>query len=103
MAKYLMLMNFTEQGIRNVKDTVKRADAFRALAKKHKANVKEVLWTLGQYDGALVIEAPDDETMTALALSSGQLGNVRTQVLRAFTADEMGPILSSMSKPSRGR
>ena len=93
MATYLMLANFTDQGIRNVKDTVKRAEAFKGAAKKVGATVKEQYWTLGQYDGALIIEAPDDETMTSLALSLGMLGNVRTQVLRAFTATEIGPIL----------
>jgi uncharacterized protein with GYD domain len=103
MATYIMLINFTEQGIRNVKDTLKRADAFRAFAKKHRSAVKDVYWTLGPHDGALIVEAPDDETMTTLALGLGALGNVRTQVLRAFTADEMGPILGGMSKPARGR
>lgn len=103
MATYLLLANFTDQGIRNVKDTVKRAEAFRALAKKHKSNVKDLYWTLGQYDCALVVEAPDDETMTTLALSVGTLGNIRTQVLRAFTAEEIGPILGKMAKPARGQ
>jgi uncharacterized protein with GYD domain len=96
MATYLMLANFTDQGIRNIKDTVKRAEAFKAAAKKVGATVKEQYWTLGQYDCALTVEAADDETMTSLALSLGTLGNVRTQILRAFNAAEIGPILGRM-------
>jgi uncharacterized protein with GYD domain len=98
MATYIVLGNFTEQGIRNIKDTAKRAEALKGLAKKVGATVKETYWTLGQYDTAAIIEAPDDEAMTSLALSIGVLGNVRTQVLRAFTAGEIGPIVSGMSK-----
>jgi uncharacterized protein with GYD domain len=97
MATYLMLANFTDQGIRNVKDTVKRAETFRESAKKNGATVKEFYWTLGQFDCALVIEASDDASITALALGVGALGNVRTQVLRAFTAAEMGPILARVT------
>lgn len=97
MATYLLLGTFTDQGIRNIKDTGKRAEAFRALGKKLGANVKEIYWTLGQYDAAVVIEAPDEMTVTSLALSVGALGNVRTQLLRAFTAEEIGPILSKIA------
>jgi uncharacterized protein with GYD domain len=96
MATYLLLVNFTDQGIQNVKDTVKRADVFKEAASKAGANVKEIYWTLGQYDGALVVEAPDDGAMTSLALSAGARGHIRTQVLRAFTAAEIGPILGRM-------
>ena len=97
MATYLMLANFTDQGIRNVKDTVKRVEAFRGAAKKANANVKDFYWTLGQYDCALIIEAPDDATITGLALSVGALGNVRTQVLRAFSEKEITPILERLT------
>jgi uncharacterized protein with GYD domain len=92
-----MLAHFTDQGIRNVKDTVKRVEAFRGAAKKAGANLKDFYWTLGQYDCALIIEAPDDATITSLALSAGALGNVRTQVLRAFNEQEIIPILSRMT------
>ena len=93
MATYIMLASFTEQGIRNVKDTTKRADAFRELAKGSGATVKDIYWTLGQYDIVAILDAPDDAAVTALLLTVGGLGNVRTQSLRAFTADEMGEIL----------
>jgi uncharacterized protein with GYD domain len=85
MPTYVMLASFTEQGIRNIKDSPKRADAFKNTAKKAGATVKEVFWTLGQYDVVAIVEAPDDVTMTALGLATGKLGNVRTQTLRAFS------------------
>jgi uncharacterized protein with GYD domain len=93
MATYIVLGNFTEQGIRNVKDTTKRADAVKEMAKKAGATVKELYWTLGQYDVVAIFDAPDEASITALGLSIGLAGNVRTQTLRAFTAAEIGPIL----------
>jgi uncharacterized protein with GYD domain len=97
MATYLVLGNFTDQGIRNVKETAKRAEALRGMAKKVGANVKDVFWTLGQYDVACVVDAPDEAAITALGLSIGALGNVRTQCLRAFNSDEIAPILGRIS------
>lgn len=94
MATYIILGNFTEQGIRNVKDTGKRAEALKGMAQKVGASVKAVYWTIGQYDTVAIVDAPDDAALTALLLSVGGLGNVRTQSLRAFTADEMTAILS---------
>jgi uncharacterized protein with GYD domain len=93
MATYIVLGNFTDQGIRNVKDTRKRADALKEIAKKVGATVTQVYWTLGQYDIAAILDAPDDAAVTAVLLTVGGLGSVRTQSLRAFTADEMGEIL----------
>jgi uncharacterized protein with GYD domain len=97
MATYLVLGQFTDQGIRNIKETAKRAEAFKAMAKKAGATVKEVYWTLGEYDIATVVEAPDDVSATALFLSVGSLGNIRTRSMRAFSADEMGRILGKMA------
>ena len=96
MATYIVLGQFTDQGIRNAKDSPKRVDALREMAKKAGATVKDVYWTLGQYDVVTTIDAPDDATLTALLLSVGALGNVRTQALRAFASDEMGRILKKM-------
>ena len=98
MATYILLANFTEQGIHKIKDTPKRADAFKAMAKKCGATVKDVFWTLGEYDIVSVVEAPDDISITALGLSTGALGNVRTQTMRAFTQAHMGTILGKMVK-----
>jgi uncharacterized protein with GYD domain len=96
MATYIMLGQFTDQGIRNVKDTAKRAEAVKEMAKKVGATVKEVYWTMGAYDVATVVEAPDEASATAFFLSVAALGNVRTQSLRAFTANEMSGILGKM-------
>ena len=93
MATYVMLAHFTDQGVKSVKDTVTRAEAFKQSAKKHGATVKELLWTLGAYD----VEAPDEATVTALGLSVGTLGNVRTQTLRAFSEAEMKTIINKMA------
>src|SRR5262245_12374017 len=97
MATYVVLGKFTDQGIRAVKDTTKRADAFKAMAKKAGATVKELYWTLGQFDIVTLVDAPDDATLTGLLLSAGALGNLHTQSLRAFSAEEMGAILGKMA------
>jgi uncharacterized protein with GYD domain len=98
MVTYVLLMNFTDEGIRKIKDTPKRADAFKDMAKKCGATVKDVFWTLGEYDVVAIVEAPDDVSMTALGLSSGALGNVRTQTLRAFTQGEIKTIVGKIVK-----
>jgi uncharacterized protein with GYD domain len=97
MATYVMLAHFTEQGVKNVKDTLKRAEAFKQSAKKHGATVKEQFWTLGQFDIVAIVDAPDDATMTALGLSAGTLGNVRTQTMRAFSDTDMKTILGKLA------
>ena len=96
MATYIVLGNFTDQGVRNVKDTTKRADAFKELAKSSGATVKEIYWTLGQYDIVATVEALDDKVATTLGLTLGKAGNVRTQTLRAFSAAEMTSILGKV-------
>jgi len=79
MASYLALLQFTEQGIRNVKDTTKRAAATSEMASKLGVKLVDVFWTLGPYDIVLVLEAPDDETLTAFTLKLSSLGNVKTR------------------------
>jgi uncharacterized protein with GYD domain len=96
MAMYVVLANFTDQGVKNVKDTTKRADAFKELAKSKGASVKDIYWTLGRFDIVATVDAPDDATMTALGLSIAQAGNIRTQTLRAFSAADMGAILGKV-------
>ena len=81
MPTYISLANFTEQGVRNAKDSPKRAEAFKELAKNHGCTVKDIYWTQGQYDIVTVIEAPDEMSANALSLSIAALGNVRTQTL----------------------
>ena len=93
MASYVSLLQFTDQGIRNVKDTTKRAAAATDAAAKVGVKFTDLFWTLGHYDLAIVAEAPDDETMTALMLKLASLGNVKSQTMRAFRANEMDAIL----------
>ena len=96
MAIYIMLGSFTDQGIRSVKDTVKRADAFKELAKGSGVTVKDIYWTLGQYDIVAIADAPDEMAMTALGLALGKSGNVRTQTMRAFSQADMSNILAKV-------
>jgi uncharacterized protein with GYD domain len=93
MATYIVLLHYTDQGIRNVKDTTKRAASAAEAASKVGVKFTELFWTLGHYDLAILAEAPDDETMTALMLKLSSLGNVKSQTLRAFRPKEMEAIL----------
>ena len=97
MSTYIALSNFTDQGIRSVQDTTKRAEAVQEAAKKFGARMTHIYWTLGHYDVVAIIEAPDDMSVTALALAIGAAGNVRTQTLRAFSKEEMNGILGKMA------
>jgi len=96
MATYISLIQFTEQGIRAVTDTVKRASAATAEAEKMGMKISEFFWTMGAYDLVLLVDAPDDQTMTAYALKLASLGNVKTQTMRAFSRQEMEGILAKM-------
>jgi len=96
MPTYIALGNFTDQGIHNVRDTVKRADAVKEAAQKAGVTMKDIMWTLGAYDMVVTFEAPDDAAITAFALAVGAAGNVRTQTMRAFNRSEMSGILAKM-------
>ena len=96
MATYVVLVNFTDQGVRNLKDTTKRADAAREMAKKFGVTFKELYWTLGSYDEVVILEAPDDASMASFLASLGALGNIRTQTLRAFSQGDMNGILAKL-------
>lgn len=97
MGTYIALCNFTDQGIRSVKDTTKRADAVKEAAKKFGASMPQLYWTLGKYDLVAIIEAANDESATAFALAIASAGNIRMQTLRAFNKDEMNGILGKMA------
>lgn len=96
MPTFIALVNFTDQGIKNIKESPKRAKAFQDLAKKSGCTVKELFWTQGQYDLVTVVDAPDEQTMSALMLTVASLGNIRGQTLRAFSAAEFGAIIKKM-------
>lgn len=93
MATYVTLYNFTEQGLKTIKDTVKRTEAAKKAAAANGMKVKEVLWVQGQYDLVVISESSDETKSNAFALSTLKMGNVRGQTLRAFTAAEMEKIL----------
>jgi uncharacterized protein with GYD domain len=96
MATYVGLIQFADQGIRNVRDTVKRGEAAIAVAEKMGMKVVEEFWTMGAYDAVVLFEAPDDETMSAFMLKIGSLGNVKSQTLRAFRRNEMEGVLAKI-------
>src|SRR5437867_3645845 len=96
MAMYISLIQFTEQGIRNIKDTVKRGDAAIAEAEKMGMKIIEEFWTMGAYDVVVMFDAPNDETMSAFLLKIGSMGNVKSHTLRAFRKEEMESILAKI-------
>lgn len=89
MPTFVNLIRFTDQGIRDYRDTVKRAEEYWAEIERAGGRLIQEVWTLGDYDIVVLFEAPDDETATSLALQVSSLGNVRTTTMRAFNADEM--------------
>jgi len=96
MATYIVLANFTDKGVHEAKDTIKRADKFKEMAKAAGVTIKEMYWTIGTCDIVTICEAPDDETATALSLSVAARGYIRTQTLRAFSAAEISKVLDKM-------
>lgn len=95
MATFITLVNFTDQGIRNIKESPDRFEAFKVAAEKLGVTVKTAFYTVGQHDMALIVEG-DEAAATALLLKVGSLGNVRTQTLRAFSVDAMRKIIGQM-------
>lgn len=96
MATYVVLVNFTDQGIRHIKQTTERAKQLVNAAANLGITIKDIYWTMGAYDAVFTADGPDDDTMTALAVSMGSIGNIRTQTMRAFSADEMKRILEKL-------
>jgi uncharacterized protein with GYD domain len=93
MPTYVILGNWTEQGIRAAKDTLDRASAASSAAESLGGKFKDIYWTVGPYDVVAVVEFPDDATLAAFSLATGSQGNLRTTTLRAFDRDEVGEIL----------
>ena len=96
MPTYVTLMNWTDQGVRTVRDTVDRRGQADELAQKHGATIEEVYWTVGPYDIVTVVRAPDDESVTAMLLELGSAGNLRTTTLRAYDRDQMSGIIQRL-------
>ncbi len=96
MASYIMLLNYTEQGIRNIKGSPKRADAARFLAKSCGAELKDLYLTMGEYDLIGIVEAEKDDAVAKFALALGSIGNVRSTTLKAFTEQEYRNIIETL-------
>jgi uncharacterized protein with GYD domain len=93
---YISLVQFTDKGIRAATDTAQRVAAWAAKVQSMGVAIKEMYWTLGQYDQVCIFEAPDDETAASVLLAADMLGNIRTQTMRAFTASEMEKVLAKV-------
>jgi uncharacterized protein with GYD domain len=96
MPTYISLLNFTDEGIRTVRETIERADRAGELAQRHGGRIERFYWTVGSYDAVAILEAPDDETATAFLLEAGSWGNVRTSTLRAYERDQMSGIIQRL-------
>jgi uncharacterized protein with GYD domain len=92
---YIILIRFTDQGIRNIKDTTRRADAARSEAERISGKFT-VYWTFGKYDGIGILEAPNDEAAMEFELKVGSLGNIRTTTLKAFTEEEIARVVDKL-------
>jgi uncharacterized protein with GYD domain len=87
------LINWTDQGIKNFRESPQRAEDFTRLVERSGGRVRELLWTVGTYDIVSIVEFPDDEAGVAALLQVGSLGSVRSNTLRAFNAGEMSGII----------
>ncbi|MBB5791147.1 GYD domain-containing protein [Jiangella mangrovi] len=96
MPTFVSLINWTDQGVRQSKESLDRAKAAGELAERMGGSLKDVYWTVGPYDIVSVAEFPDDESGTAFLLAIAGQGNIRTTTLRAFDADEMRGILGKL-------
>ena len=96
MSTYIALVNYTQQGIANIKESVDRANAARDLARTCGAEMRDFYMTLGTYDIVAILEAPNDEAVAKFALALGALGNVRTTTLKAFTEPEFREIIKGL-------
>src|ERR1700722_12168427 len=96
MATFITTIKFTQQGIKGIGETTKRAATFKTAARKLGVKVTDIYWTLGDYDGLLILEPPDDETATTALLHLGATGSVHTTTVRAFSAVEMDKILTKV-------
>jgi uncharacterized protein with GYD domain len=94
MPIYVGLGNWTDQGTKDFRGSVQRGNSFREAVEQAGGRVRELVWTMGEYDFIIVLEGPDDETAAALVLRVAAVGNVRTKTMRAFDADQMSDIIA---------
>ena len=92
----MLLLNWTDQGIKNVKDTIKRAESFKSYLEKRGGTLTDLFYTFGQYDLVVTAELPSDEIAMSVSLGTGALGNVRVTTLKAFGLDETRRIVDKL-------
>lgn len=97
MPTYIVLQEYTQQGIENIEDSPDRLDDAKELAESMGCTVKDFYLTFGDYDTVVVVEAPDDETMAQLALRVGKSGAVATETLKAFPEEEYREVIAGIS------
>jgi uncharacterized protein with GYD domain len=95
MPNYVLLMNWTDQGVQRFKESIERADAARTALAARGITLKDIYWTIGGYDLVCIAEAPDDASLSAALLVLGAQGNLRTTTMRAFTGDEFRSVIES--------
>ena len=97
MSHYVIQGNFTDQGIKNIKDSPKRAEAFKSEVEKKGGKVINLYYTLGKHDIIAIVEAPSDEALASVLYATGRLGNVRTKTLKAFPMSEAAKIIEKLA------
>lgn len=96
MGKYILLLRWTDQGIRNVRDTVKRAESLKSFLDKKGGKLVDILYTFGKYDAVVTADLPSDEIAMSVSLSTGALGNVRVTTMKAFSLEETRKIINEL-------
>ena len=96
MTNYVLLLKWTDLGIRNVKDTIKRAESMKSFLEKKGGKFNDILYMFGEYDAIVIAELPSDEIAMSVSLSTGALCNVRVTTLKAFTLDETRKIVDTL-------
>lgn len=96
MPNYVILINWTDQGIKNVKDTIKRAKSFEKIIEKAGGKSNGLYYTLGKHDIVAMVEAPNDEAIASILYNTGSFGNVHTETLRAFTTSEAASLIEKL-------
>jgi uncharacterized protein with GYD domain len=96
MPTYLALMHWTKEGLEKIKESPARLEAGKKAVESAGGKLKSFHMLMGQYDMAIIVEAPDDATLARISLSLAAQGGVRTETLRAFTEDEYRKIISNL-------
>jgi uncharacterized protein with GYD domain len=94
MSTYVLLIDWTQQGVEHFKDTVDRYEAARGQFEEMGVRFRDIYWTLGSHDIVSIVEAPDGETLAAALLKLASQGNLRTTTLRALSAEEMRAVIA---------